>query len=471
MFRLHITRSFLISILILIFILMVPVWNTAEAQQTDSGITVSKKFQLMVGKSLILKSDKPIKRISEPDTKMVTAMVISAYEVYVYAKAAGTTNLIIWTKKKDSVSYDIEVTNDVTTLKEKLFSVLPEEKEIHVIPTHDSITLTGRVSNVTKLERALTIARAYTAKGKLNNLLEVGGVQQVMLEVRVAEMSRSTTKKLGINFSYGRGGEFGLTTLGGLSQLVSNDPHYAVGPLGILTSSALNAYFRFNSGSATWTGLIDALKEDGMVKILAEPTLIAISGDKANFLAGGEFPVPVPQGDGDITIEYKKYGVSLAFTPLVLGDGKISIDVTPEVSEPDYTTAVQFSGFVIPGITARRASTRIELADGQSFAIAGLLSERVRESVSKFPLLGDIPILGALFRSTSFVKNETELIIIVTPHLVKPFDAEKQVLPTDFYIEPNDAEFYLFGLLEGRRRAGKPELKGKLEGQFGHTLQ
>jgi len=463
MFCLHDKRTLLTSLLIAVLVVILPVLNTVEALQSNSGIEMSKKIDLISGKSLILKSDKPIKRISEPDSKIVTTILISPYEVYVCGKAVGTTNLIIWTSESESLTYDIEVTNDVTALKEKLFLILPDEHDIHVIPTHDSITLTGHVSDISKLDRALTIARAYTAGGMLHNLLQVGGNQQVMLEVRVAEMSRSTTKRLGINFNYIRGGDFGLTTLGGLSQFAL--------PGTVTTSSALNAYFRFHSGSAEWTGLIDALKQDGMVKVLAEPTLIAISGQQANFLAGGEFPVPIPSGDGDVTIEYKKYGVSLQFTPIVLGGGRISVDVTPEVSEPDFSTAVQFAGFVVPGVTTRRASTRIELADGQSFAIAGLLSEKVRETVSKFPLLGDIPIIGALFRSTSFIKDETELIIIVTPHLVRPLDSNWQVLPTDFYIEPSDAEFYLEGLLEGRKRPGESGPTGRMEGDFGHTLQ
>jgi len=231
----------------------------------------------------------------------------------------------------------------------------------------------------------------------------------------------------------------------------------------------VNALFRFSNGNSTWTGLIDALQEDGLVKVLAEPTLIALSGQSANFLAGGEFPIPIPQGLGTVAIDYKKFGVQLTFTPTVLSEDVINIKVAPEVSELDFSTAVQFSGFVIPGITTRNASTTVELADGQSFAIAGLLRDTVKEQIRKFPLLGDIPILGALFRSQSFLKNETELIIIVTPHLVKPLNMAKQTLPTDFHIEPNDAEFYLEGRLEGREN-GQPAVRGKLDGDFGHTM-
>jgi len=207
-----------------------------------------------------------------------------------------------------------------------------------------------------------------------------------------------------------------------------------------------------------------------LVKILAEPTLIALSGKKASFLAGGQFPVPVPQGLGTVAIEYKSFGVGLTFTPTVLSENRINIDVMPEVSELDFSTAIQFQGFFVPGLTMRKASTRVELADGQSFAIAGLLKESIRSHATKFPLLGDIPVLGALFRSEAFQKQETELVIIVTPHLVKPLDLAKQTVPTDYYIEPGDAEFYLLGLLEGTQKQQPPNTRGELDGEFGHAM-
>jgi pilus assembly protein CpaC len=217
-----------------------------------------------------------------------------------------------------------------------------------------------------------------------------------------------------------------------------------------------------------------------LLKVLAEPTLITLSGKTANFLAGGEFPIPVPQSSGGggttITIEYKPFGVGLNFSPTVLSNKKISMQVAPEVSELDFSRAVSISGFVVPAITTRRVSTVIELADGQSFAIAGLLNEQVRENISKFPILGDIPVLGALFRSSNFQKNETELVVIVTPHLVKPLDMAKQTLPTDQFIEPDDFEFFLLGLMEGREKITptSPAIRSdkgmKLEGNFGHIV-
>jgi pilus assembly protein CpaC len=290
-----------------------------------------------------------------------------------------------------------------------------------------------------------------------------------MLEVRVSEISRSLLRRLGFNFAYiTSGNNFGISLLNQLASLPAGSPAG-----GIEASSAINAIFRFVSKGTTWTVLIDALKEEGLLKILAEPTLITLSGKTANFLAGGEFPIPIPQttgaGGATITIEYKPFGVGLSFTPTVLSNKKINMLVAPEVSELDFSNALTTSGFVVPAITTRRVSTVIELADGQSFAIAGLLKDDVREIVSKFPLLGDIPILGALFRSTSFSKNETELIVIVTPHLVKPLDMAKQTMPTDQYVEPDDFEFYLLGNLEGRGKT-KPTKGSGLEGNFGHIV-
>jgi len=215
--------------------------------------------------------------------------------------------------------------------------------------------------------------------------------------------------------------------------------------------------------------LVDALQADGLAKVLAEPTLIALSGESASFLAGGEFPIPVPDEDG-IGIEYKEFGVALNFTPIVLSENKINMRVRPEVSELDYSSAVTLSGYVVPGLTTRKAETVIELADGQSFAIAGLLRESTRDAISKYPLLGDIPILGALFRSRNFQKAETELVIIATPHLVKPLDASRQALPTDFYNEPDDVDIFLLGNMEGRGDKKPKGIQGELDGDFGYAM-
>jgi pilus assembly protein CpaC len=447
---------------------------SAGSWATDVVLTdtqEAKKLEVVIGKSLILRSSEPIKRVSVGAPEIADFVLLSAREVHITGKSAGITNLSLWKNKKLFAIYDLEVAYDISRLKQKLHDVLPGEKDLRVVATQDSLTLSGTISSAENLSQALALAEAYAPEGKVRNLVQVAGVQQVMLEVRVAEMSRSLTKRLGVNFAYARGEEFGLSLLGGLSQVVRpQDAELAAGPVGLFVSPAVQALFRFNSGSATWTGFVDALKEDGLVKILAEPTLIALSGKKAHFLAGGEFPVPVPQGLGTVAIEYKSFGVGLTFAPTVLSENRINIEVMPEVSELDFTTAVQFQGFVVPGLNMRKASTRVELANGQSFAIAGLLKENIRSGATKFPLLGDIPVLGALFRSEAFQKQETELVIIVTPRLVKPLDPGKQTVPTDYYIEPGDAEFYLLGLMEGRQKQQPPNTTGELDGEFGHAM-
>lgn len=460
-FRKNRVRDFLSVIMAIMFILPVAGWATGSL---DSESLKAEKLTLFTDKSTIIRSSLPVKRVSIAQPEIADFILLSPNEIYITGKKAGSTNLTLWQDSKVIAVYDLDVVYDLSQLKQRLHEILPEENELRIIPTLNSITLSGRVSSTGSLSQAVALAEAYAPEGKIRNLVDVSGMHQVMLEIRVAEMAKSTTKRLGINFNYIRGDrDFGFSLLGGLTELGDEAGE-------LLVSSNVNALFRFHSGSSNWTGFIDALKNDGLVKILAEPTLISLSGQTASFLAGGEFPIPVPQGDGDITIDYKQFGVGLTFTPTVLDKDKINIKVEPSVSELDFSTAVKFSGFVVPGITTRRASTVIELRDGQSFAIAGLLQETIRDEVSKFPILGDIPILGALFRSQSFLKNETELVIIATPHLVKPVDMASQPLPTDFYIEPSDSEFYLEGLIEGREKSPVPHLSGALDGEFGHSM-
>ncbi len=452
-----------VSVIIITLILLV---FPAISRAADSELPETekpKKLQLVVGKSIILKNSKPVDRVSIADPAIAKFILLSPKEIYLIGKTAGITNLTIWQNKKIYAIYDLEVDYDISRLKQKLHNLLPDEKNIRVIATHNSITLSGRISNTNNLSQVMILAKEYAPGGTVHNLLKVEEVHQVMLEVRIAEMSRAVTKELGINWTYNRGGSFGLGLLGELPLPEQRGVS--------ITSEISSLFFKFDRGISTWTGLIDLLKRNGLAKILAEPTLIALSGQTATFLAGGEFPIPVSTDRGGIGIEYKNYGVSLAFTPTVLPEGRIRIKVTPEVSEIDFSVAVLIGGYPAPGLLTRKTSTTVELADGQSFAIAGLLKDTVQDSMSKFPFLGDIPVLGMLFRSRAFQKRETELIIIVTPRLVKPFDLEKQTLPTDFYIEPDDTEFYLLGLMEGREKKQPSTAgRGEFDGHFGHGM-
>ena len=446
-----------------------------------------QKLELTSGKSKVLDLPVAIKRASLANPDVADTVVLSPTQLYLTGKTTGITNLTLWNESGKMMGmYDVVIAPDLSRLKENFHKSLPEEKGILVTSSHDHITLSGTASNANSLSRALSIAEAYAPK-KVINSMQVGGVQQVMLEVRVAEMNRELIKRLGINFSAMGPNEFGVSLLGGLTSLTGfTNPGVGGGAATVTTAvtQAIQGVFGFDTGSLSWTGFIDALKEENLLKVLAKPTLVALNGQEAAFLAGGEFPIPVPQTFGLVTIQFKKFGVGLVFTPNILDSKHISLNVAPEVSELDFTNALRTQGFTIPAITTRRATTTIELADGQSFAIGGLMRDNVRESVKKVPFLGEIPILGALFRSSSFQKSESELLIIVTPHLVTPLDMTAQTLPTDYYVEPNDFEFYFMGFPEksgfggkvGQRSPAAEELSNRvaklsaMEGQVGHIV-
>lgn len=465
-------------------------WGNVAAAQMNAPVTSGnykvQQLELTVGKSKVLDVSTPLKRASLANPEIADTVILSPTQIYLTGKSVGVTNLTLW-QEGDKVSsiIDVVVTPDVGRIKEDLHRLFPKEGGIGVSASHDRLTLSGVVSNAATLPKVLDVAESYAPK-KVVNMLGVGGVQQVMLEVRVAEMSRELIKRLGINFVMNGPDSFAVSLLSQLATVTElTQAGGALSSLNLAYSQAVNGIFGFTTGSLSWQGIIDALKEENLVKVLAKPTLVAVSGQEAAFLAGGEFPIPIPQAFGVVTIQYKKFGVGLSFTPNVLDSKHIAITVAPEVSELDFQNSLRFQGFQIPAITTRRAATSIELADGQSFAIGGLLRDNVRESVKKLPYLGDLPILGALFRSTSFQKNETELLIIVTPHLVKPLDVATQALPTDFFVEPNDFELYMLGFPEkggfggtkGRRSPVtdviNPRTLGtskRLDGGFGHIM-
>ncbi|MGD9975786.1 MAG: type II and III secretion system protein family protein [Desulfatirhabdiaceae bacterium] len=416
-----------------------------------------QKLSLTAGKAILLTSTSPVSRISEPNPDIAKVLLLSPKEIYITPTNVGLTNLLIWHNSQVSV-YDLEVGFDISRFKQRLNEVLPDERDLRIISTHDSITLSGRISSSNSLDQALAVAQSFAPEGKVRNMVEVAGVHQVMLEVRVAEVSKSDMKRLGFNFQFINGTEFVVSMLGGLTTLDAEGKTFL--------SSNVNSMFRFGDNDSSWTGFIDALKEDGVIKVLAEPTLITMSGQNASFLAGGEFPVPVPDDDG-IAIEYKSYGVGLNFMPTVLSPDRINLRVTPEVSELDWSNALTYQGFVVPGLAVRRATTSVELGDGKSFAIAGLLKSNSAENVSKFPILGDLPILGMLFRSSAYQNKETELVIVVTPRLVKPSHVSKQPLPTDNYIDPGFTDLAFPELNYTSKKEGVVSTRGSLDGDFG----
>ena len=465
--------------------LCVSLWSQGVGAQgmVDSKVIASEvqRFELGVGKSKVIDLTTPIKRASLANPEVADTVVLSPKQIYLTGKAIGVTTLTLWKENGELFSaFDVRVSPDLSQLLEQLHKILPDEQGILVTATHDHLTLSGTISNLARQSRALEVAEPYAPK-KIVNLLQVGGAQQVMLEVRVAEMDRNLIRHMGINMNgVGAGNNFGVSALNSITSMTG--PGGLSDPVGQLVTSAVNALVRFQTGSITWTSFIDALKEEDVVKVLAKPTLVAVSGQEAQFLSGGEFPFPIPQAFGVVTIQYKKFGVGLSFTPTVLTNNRISMAVSPEVSELDFSNALQIQGFTIPTISTRRATTVVELADGQSFAIAGLLRDEVREQVQKFPVLGDLPILGTLFRSSRYVKSQTELVIIVTPRYVKPMDVAEVALPTDTFIEPNDWEFYLMGWTDGLGyapqvkqardgRVAETTVSRRLDGEFGHMAQ
>ncbi|HKJ30570.1 MAG TPA: type II and III secretion system protein family protein [Balneolales bacterium] len=465
------TAIFGLAIVLLIF--SAGSWAT---DTTQTAVQASQEIEIAVGKSYVLPIPETV-RDSDHIRIAIAAPDIADFlfipkvnrktrvrDIYIKGLKPGVTNLSLWKNGQIFRIYDIAVTFNISQLKQRIHEILPEEKEIRMFATKKSVTLAGTVSSTSSLNQVMVLTKAYAGEGNIVNLLNVSGGQQVMLEVRVAEMTKRVIKRLGINFSVlNSAGEFGVSLLGGLSTFTDGVTGYSDNATALIRNIS-------PGGNTQYTGIIDFLKGNGLVKILAEPNLIALSGQTANFLAGGEFPIPSIDQFGNIGVDFKPYGVELAFTPTVLSEKRIAIKVEPIVSELDYNVATQIGASTVPGLLARRASTMVEMADGQSFAIAGILKESTRDNVDKYPVLGDIPVLGALFSSKAYQNDETELVIIVTPHIVKPLNMAEQTLPTDFYIHPDDAEFYLWGIFgKSHESAGIGE--AELDGDFGHIFE
>jgi pilus assembly protein CpaC len=446
---------------------------------------IGPSMSLVVGKSTLLRLPGPIERISVGNPAVADVTLISARELYLLGKSFGSTNVIMWRKGGPTTIIDVAVSADATALQDRLRMLLPDEKEIRVSAAADSLVLSGVVSSAQKASQAVQIAesfiRAYSrgltlavtagnqtaqqgeqisvgqsviagAGGsgqnlapRVVNLLRVSQDQQVMLEVTVAEVSKTLLDQLGVGIDSAR---------------VRGSWRYSI-LSNFLTDSAglLGAVSR--SGNSV---VVDAERRDGLVKVLAEPNIVAISGQEASFLAGGKIFIPVARanalgGGTTITLEEKEFGVGLKFTPMVLDGGRIHLKVAPEVSELSQTgspfTTIDGTTAVLPSFTTRRAQTSVQLMDGQSLAIAGLIKNNVTETVRKLPVLGEIPILGALFRSSEFQSDRSELMFVITPRLVRPI-AGDMALPTDSFVPPTRGEFFLGGQLEGSGSADIP---------------
>jgi pilus assembly protein CpaC len=460
--------------------------DTATEYSSVGSLDEQQSLSIPLNKSRVIKLPRSLGRVSVANPELVDILVINAYEIYLVGKKLGSTNAIIWDKRKRvQAIIGLQVTHDLAGLKQKLHRFLPDEK-IEVTSSQGSIVLSGEVSGPQKMGAALDLAKTYAmkqagAKGKddsqILNLLQIGGAQQVMLEVKVAEISHSLVRRLDIDFNL-----FSARTPWKLGAVNGGGAISGGGMWGpAVTNNTIEDtgfFAQYLSGDYLFEMVIDAAKNQGLAKVLAEPNLTTLSGQEAKFISGGEFPIPVPQGDGGVTVKFKEYGVGLVFLPVVLDSGLVSLKVNVSVSElvNDNTLRLGFaegsssSNYFIPALTKRAANATVEVPSGQTIAIAGLINENLRENLRKFPGLGDIPILGNLFRSQEFVKGQTELVIFVTPRLAKPFDSALAKLPTDDFVEPNDTEFYLLGKMEGRRPSSLGPDKAGAEGKFGHEF-
>jgi len=462
------------------------VQQSPKVQEISTGpAEIGPTITLVTGKSTLLRLDAPIDRISLGNPAIADVTIISPRELYLLGKSFGSTNVILWRKNGQTIVIDVFVNLDAGLLQSKLLQILPNEKGIRVTAAADSVVLSGVVSSAMQVHQAVAIADAYvrninkglvlpvvtgeTAKGgtainvgggaggqttaavatagaRVINLLTVAAPQQVMLEVKVAEVSRTLLDKLGAQFNWTR------TSGNWVFSLFTDFLSSSAGVAGASSSSGRTSFF------------FDAEKTDGLIKILAEPTIVAISGQEGSFLAGGKIFIPTSSTSAGafpvITLTEKEFGVGLKFTPTVLDGGLINLKVAPEVSELSQTgspfTTVGGVTSVLPSFTMRRSETTVQLHDGQSFAIAGLIKNNVTETVRRFPILGEIPVLGALFRSSEFQTDKSELMFLVTARLVKPVSQEV-VLPTGSFIPPTRGEFFLEGKMEGSTPAPKSE--------------
>ena len=483
--------------------------GAAERRGSTSGVFVSdmndvQRVKVIVNKSRTFRVDTAFSTIVAGSPDIADVKSLSDHLIYIQGKQTGTTNVILFDSSMKQIGIlDVEVAIDTGNLQQNIQSSTGT-RGIRVSSTEGQVVLSGMAADAVSAERAMAIATGSVPKGGVVvNAMNVAGPQQVMLEVRFLEVARSAGRDLGVNLfvANANGTNVANTGLGNVTQAnrapiggvvgggstpVGANPAGSLpllSTIGTLASGAaapygslLTSVLRLNNGMSI-DSLVTALETKGVLRRLAEPNLMALSGDAARFLAGGEFPVPVASTPvagafPTVTIEFKKFGVELAFVPTVLSRGVINLRVEPSVSELDFQNAVQIGGTIIPALTRRDARTTVELRDGQSFAIAGLLQTRNRQDVSQVPWIGSVPVLGTLFRSSSYQQQETDLVIIVTPRLVAPaVPGQRLASPLDSRLPANDVDFFLNGQMEVRKRYDDyVNSGGEVKGPYGHII-
>jgi len=420
--------------------------------QSESGLH-GGTLEVPLNKSQVVTADRAIDRAMIGNPEIADIVPLTDRSIYVLGKSMGATSLTLYDRSgRVLVVMDVSVGPDAAGYREQLSRLIPGNT-IEVQTSGKSLILTGMVNDPGVLDRAVQLAKTY-AGNDVVNMVSLGATQQVMLEVKFAEVKRSVGEEIGVR-GFVNDGSFNGAIGPGAGVRTDPTTGLPIFEIGSVTNSFGVFGDTFRALGMNFDAYLNALETKGFAKTLAEPTLIALSGEKASFLAGGEFPIPVVQSGrggggndsvgGSITVEFKPFGVSLGFTPTVLGDRTINLKVEPEVSSIDPAASIQLNGVSIPGLQTRRASTTLELRDGESFAIAGLLNRDFKTTINQVPLLGSIPLLGALFRSTEFQKGETELLIVVTPRLVRPIRPDQVRLPTDRVADPDAATSVLLG--------------------------
>ncbi|SCA55716.1 conserved exported hypothetical protein [Candidatus Terasakiella magnetica] len=432
-------------------------FTPVEAKSVEILPQAQRSMAVEHNKSRLIRLSRPAASVFIANPDIADVQVKSPTLIYLFGKAVGTTTLYaVDGKDRIIANMDVDVTHNLKNLQKAVYRVAPHAN-VQFSSINGALVMDGTLNSAREAEEVRQIAQRFSpATSGVINRLRVDALNQVNLRVRIAEVSRDVDKRLG--FDWSAMGTFGSVT--SLALASTNPFAQAVSTLSVTSSDI--------------SGVIDAMEDEGLVTILSEPNLTAMSGEEASFLAGGEFPILVP-GDSGPTITFREYGVRLSFKPVILDDGRINLQVEPEVSSLSESNSVSLNGYVIPALTTRKTKTTVELASGQSFAVAGLLQNKTGHNLNKFPGLGDLPILGTLFRSDSFQREESELVIIITPYLVKPITHAKAVVPTDGFSPPHDMErVFVGGAYHQEEKAGNGltiDTKGrKLIGPVGFAL-
>ncbi|AEI93263.1 MULTISPECIES: type II and III secretion system protein family protein [Roseobacter] len=440
---------------------MAPLTAQAEALRIIARET-SETLNVSQNRAVVVESEIPFAELSIANPGIADISSLSDRSIYVLGKVPGITTLTLLDAAGQLITnVEVRVAPDLTEFKERLRQILPGEA-IEVRTANDGIVLSGQVSSSQRLSKALELAARY-APDRVSNLMTVGGVQQVMLKVRFAEMSRGVSKQLQSSLRIG-----GTEAQAGIGRGIGGIPNLAA-------DTAQGAvFFDFGLGSTQVQLLLEALETKGAVRTLAEPNLVSLSGQEANFLAGGEYPVPVQSEDG-ISVDYKPFGIELNFVPRVVDGDLINLQLSAATSSIDPSNGISVGdSFTVDAFIRREASTTVEMRDGESFAIAGLLEDNFNDNISQVPWLSDVPILGALFRSTDYMRNQTELVIIITAHLVTPTRGEALALPTDRIRPPSEKDLFLNGrtiqTLNARGAAGEVA-KQDFGGSYGYVME